>query len=458
MASPSLKIDRARYILTLDPERRIIRDGSIVIEGQRITHVDKATELAAVKAGRVIDASNMVITPGFFNGHMHISYSHPVRGIFPDDVKDRLNYVFQLQAVMTEEEEYYTSLLAITELLKGGTTCFVDPGTTKFLDACMQAYQDSGCRIIVGEGLTDIPEPRMLPFYSTDKAIYRIEENIKKYDHLLDDRVRAWAMPFSTFNCTPELIAAAKKLADQYHTGMTIHHAISPQDRKNFMEKYRKLPTQVLEEIGALGPNVLLAHVMGLDDIEIDCIARTRTNVVMCPSNVLKAGGGIKENGKMPEMLEKGVNVALGSDSANSSNHLDTIRLVNLAACIYKDARRDTKMIPAEQAVELGTLLGARAFGLGDELGSIEIGKKADLVLFDTNRPEWQSLFNPVNNLVYGADGRSVHTVIVDGKVVVEEYQQHFVDEGPLMKKVQEIGENLMARTGISFPHRWRIV
>ena len=115
-------------------------------------------------------------------------------------------------------------------------------------------------------------------------------------------------------------------------------------------------------------------------------------------------------------------------------------------------------LIPAEQAVELGTLLGARAFGLGDELGSIEIGKKADLVLFDTNRPEWQSLFNPVNNLVYGADGRSVHTVIVDGKVVVEEYQQHFVDEGPLMKKVQEIGESLMARTGISFPHRWRIV
>ncbi len=115
-------------------------------------------------------------------------------------------------------------------------------------------------------------------------------------------------------------------------------------------------------------------------------------------------------------------------------------------------------MIPAEQALELGTLTGARAFGLGDDLGSIEAGKKADLVLFDTKRPEWQALFNPVNNLVYSADGRSVHTVIVDGKVVVEAYRQSFVDEGSLMEKVQEAGENILARTGISFPHRWPII
>ncbi len=128
-------------------------------------------------------------------------------------------------------------------------------------------------------------------------------------------------MPFSTFNCSPELLTAAKRLADQYGTGMTIHHSISPQNRKTFLEKYGKPPTLFFEEIGPLGPNVLLAHVMGLDDIEIDCVARTRTNVVMCPSNVLRAGGGIKENGKMPEMLEKGVNVGLGSESANSSNH-----------------------------------------------------------------------------------------------------------------------------------------
>lgn len=458
MPNQTAKIENARFILTLDPQRRIIQDGSILIEGQRITRVGKAMELADIPADRVIDAREMVVTPGFFNGHMHISYAHAVRGIFPDDVEDRLITVFQLQFEMTEEEEYYTSLLAIVELLKNGNTCFVDPGTTKFPDACMQAYEDSGCRIILGEGLTDIPEPRKLPLYLTEEAISRMESYIKKYDHRLNDRVRAWTMPFSAFNCTPELLKASKRLADQYGTGMTLHHSFRPQIRQAFLEKYGKLPTEFLEEIGALGSNVLLAHVMGLEDVEIDCLARTQTNVVMCPSNVLKQGGGIKENGKMPEMLKKGVNVALGSDSANSSDHLDIIRSMNLAACIYKDARQDTKMVPSEQAIEMGTLMGARALGLGDELGSIEVGKKADMVLFDTKRPEWRSLFNPVNNLVYNADGRSVHTVIIDGRMVVEAYKQNFVDEWKLMQKVHEIGENLMARTGVKYPQRWPVV
>lgn len=457
MPITTLKIENARYILTVDPQRRIIRDGSVVIEGQRISQIGKARDLAGVTADRVIDAQEMVVTPGFYNGHMHISYAHAVRGIFPDDVADRLVTVFQLQDAMTEEEEYHTSLLAIVELLKNGNTCFVDPGTTKFPDACMQAYEDSGCRIILGEGLTDIPENRKLPLYSTAEAISRAEQWIKKYDHRLNDRVRCWPMPFSAVNCTPELLKGLKKLADEYHTGMTFHHTLTPKLQQSFKAKHGMLATEFLEEIGVLGSNVLLAHVMGLDDAEIDCLARTQTNVVMCPANAIKQAKGIKENGKMPEMLARGVNVMLGSDSVNSSNHLDIVRSMNLAACIYKDARQDTKMIPAEQAIEMGTLMGAQACGLGDELGSIEVGKKADLVLFDTKRPEWRALFNPVNNLVYSADGRSIHTVIVDGRIVVENYKQNFVDEWRLIQKVEEIGQALLARMKVSFPQRWPI-
>jgi 5-methylthioadenosine/S-adenosylhomocysteine deaminase len=132
---------------------------------------------------------------------------------------------------------------------------------------------------------------------------------------------------------------------------------------------------------------------------------------------------------------------------------------MNMAAIQYKDARQDMRLIPAETALEMATLVGAQALGVGAELGSIEPGKKADLVLFDTQRPEWQALFNPVNNLVYNADGRSVHTVIVDGRVVVDAYRQSFVDEPRLFAKVQEIGEKLQARTGTSFPRsRWQIV
>ncbi len=458
MPGKTLKIDNASFILTLDGQRRIIKEGSIVIEGQKITQVGKAKDLTKAQADRVIDARNMLVTPGFFNGHMHISYAHAVRGIFPDDVKDRLLTVFHLQSVMTEEEEYYTSLLAIVELLKNGTTCFLDPGSTKFPDACMQAYEDSGCRIILGEGLTDIKEARALPVYPTEVAISRTEATIKKYDGRLNGRVRAWAMPFSAFNCTPELLKASKKLADEYGVGMTLHHTSNPKTRQTYLEKYGKLPTEYLEEIGILGPNMLLAHALGLDDREVDCIARTGTGVVMCPSTSLKSGAGTRENGKMPEFLSKGVHVVLGSDSVNSSNHLDIVRSMYLAVCMYKDARRDTSLIFADQALEMGTILGAKAFGLGDELGSIEVGKKADLILFDTKRPEWASLINPVTNLVYSADGRSIHTVIVDGRIVVEGYKQSFVDEGPLMEKVQEIGESLLAREGVSYPQRWPIV
>jgi cytosine/adenosine deaminase-related metal-dependent hydrolase len=132
---------------------------------------------------------------------------------------------------------------------------------------------------------------------------------------------------------------------------------------------------------------------------------------------------------------------------------------MNMAAIQYKDARLDMRQVPAETAFEMATAMGAQALGVGDELGSIEPGKKADLLLFDTQRPEWQALFNPVNNLVYNADGRSVHTVIIDGRVVVDAYRQTFVDEARLFARVQEIGEQLQARTGITFPRsRWPIV
>jgi cytosine/adenosine deaminase-related metal-dependent hydrolase len=161
----------------------------------------------------------------------------------------------------------------------------------------------------------------------------------------------------------------------------------------------------------------------------------------------------------MPELVGRGVRVALGCDSPNNSNHLDMIRAMNMAAIQYKDARQDMAQIPAETALELGTRLGAAAMGLGDETGVIAAGRRADLVLFDTQRPEWQAIWNPVNNLVYNADGRSVHTVVIDGRVVVDAYRQTFVDERRLYGTVQEIGERLQARTGITFPpSRWPII
>lgn len=459
MPVPTIKIEHARFALTLDAERRIIRDASMLIEGQRIVRVGKAADLAEVGADRVIDGRRFVVTPGFFNGHMHISYAHAVRGIYPDDLANRLFHVFNLQTAMTEEEEYLTTQLGLLEVLQNGTTCLLDPGTTRFPDACFQAYQDSGIRVVWAEQVTDRPAPVKLPMWPADEAVKRTAAFIDRWNGRLDGRMQAMAMAFSCETASAELLQGLKRLVDEMGVGLTLHHQSGEAERARYQGEHGATPTEYLERLGVLGSNVLLAHVLGLNAAEVDAIARTGTSVVMCPTSAMKEAKGLHLNGNLPEFWEKGVNIAFGSDSANSSNHLDIIRSANLAALQYKDARRDLSMISAEAALEMATLSSAKAFGQGESLGSIEVGKKADLVLFDIHRPEWQALFNPVNNLIYNADGRSVDTVIVDGRIVVEGGKQTWVDADRLYGQVQAIGESLQARTGITFPaSRWPII
>jgi cytosine/adenosine deaminase-related metal-dependent hydrolase len=177
----------------------------------------------------------------------------------------------------------------------------------------------------------------------------------------------------------------------------------------------------------------------------------------MCPSTTLKEGSRLGTR-KLPELLARGVAVGLGCDSGNSSNFLDGVRMMNAAALGFKDGRGDVAFVPAEQAVEMATLTGARAVGLGAEIGSVEVGKKADLVVFDTLRAEWRSLLDPVNNLIYCADGRSVRYVVADGRVVVDEGQVTFADERQVAERVQAISEELLSRTGARVNRgRWPI-
>ena len=466
MPEATLKIESARYVITLDGERRIIADGAVVIEGSRIAQVGKTADVADVAADRVIDATGMVVAPGLVNGHMHISYAHATRGIFPDSLgSNYLPNVFRLQGEMTAEEEYLTSLLGITELLKYGTTTFLDPGSTKFLDDGLRAYEQSGCRIIVGAHVTDLPNPVNLPVYETDDAVDIVGRVIRDYDGTLDGRVRAWAMPFGPNFSTPRLLQESKRLADENGVSLTLHFNNSAAYVESCLREHGMRPTQYLESLGVLGENVVMSHCLGLDQSEVETLARTGTKVVAVPTAAVKSGfgmtsgsGGVAPGGLLPEMLEAGVIAGIGTDAGNNSNLVETNRAMYLIAVLYKDARRSSTAITAETALELATISGAQALGLGDEIGSIEPGKKADMALYDTRRAEWATLFNPVNSLVYNADGRSVHTVIVDGRVVVEDHKPLFVDEQALIAEVQAVGESMLARTGLSFPPPWPIV
>ena len=459
MPDASLKIENARYIITMDGDRRIVRDGTVVIEGSRIAQVGKSAELTGVAAGRVIDARGMVLAPGLVNGHMHVSYAHATRGIFPDSLgSDYLPNVFRLQGEMTADEEYLTSLLGITELLKYGTTTFIDPGSTKFLDAGLRAYEQSGCRIIVGAHVTDLPNPVNLPVYDTGEAIAIVGRTISDYDGALDGRARAWAMPFGPNFATPRLLQESKRLADDNGVSLTLHFNNSRAYVESCLRDHGMRPTQYLESLGVLGENVVMSHCLGLDQSEVDTLARTGTKVVAVPTAAVKSGFGMTSDGLLPEMLEAGITAGIGTDAGNNSNLIETNRAMYLIAVLYKDARRSSTAITAETALELATISGAQALGMGAEIGSIEPGKKADLALYDTRRAEWATLFNPVNSLVYNADGRSVHTVVVDGRVVVENHTPLFVDEQALIAEVQTVGENMLARTGLSFPQPWPVV
>jgi cytosine/adenosine deaminase-related metal-dependent hydrolase len=359
-----------------------------------------------------------------------------------------------MQAAMTAEEEHDTTLLGLVELLKGGTTCFVDPGSTQYLETVLPAYEAAGCRVMTGEQVTDLENAMNLPVYDTPTAVQHVRDSIERSDGLLDGRVRAWAMPFSQAVCSPSLLRECDAIAEQLGTMITLHH-FGGLRAGGAPASVDDLPTGQLRALGVLSPRLVLSHGMNLADAEISHISASGAHVVMCPSTVLKGGGSIRDGGRLPELLEAGVDVALGTDSVNSSNYLDMVRAMNAAAVVYKDARRDPAQITAETALELATIRGARALGIDALVGSIEIGKRADLVLFDTRRAEWRALTNPVRNLVYSASADSVHTVLVDGRVVVEGGVATFADEWDLIQKVESHGERIRASTGIGWDTDW---
>ncbi|MBO55831.1 MAG: hypothetical protein CL886_09250 [Dehalococcoidia bacterium] len=406
----------------------------------------------------MIDATDLVVTPGFINCHMHISYAHAVRGIYPDDIGLKyLPTVFNLQQQMTDEEEYYTTLLGITELIKYGTTCFLDPGTTKFLDVCMEAYELAGSRIVIGSNVVDRENPLNIPVSYTEDAINEIERVIQTYNNKQNGMVTAWATPFSPAYCSENLLKAAKEIADKYDTGLTLHYNNSQEFIDKTVAQYGKLPTEVLADLNILGSNTLLAHALGLRQSELGLLSDNNTKITICPTAALKSGAGISHSSLVPEMLDLGITIGLGTDAANNSNLVETMRSMYLSAVIFKDGRNDVNMVPAETALEMATIKAATALGLQDSIGSLEVGKRADIVLFDTMRPEWGSLFNPVNNLIYSADGRSVKMVFINGRLVVDDYTPLFLDSTDLIRKVQIIGENLLSRTGLHFPSKWPI-
>ena len=441
------------YVVTMNEQRDIIHQGAVAVRGTDIVDVGKASDLEARYSPRqVVGGDHFVVTPGLINTHIHITGEPLTRGYVPDDTPFEENvfmWLCPLYAAYREEEERLSAQMASVEMLKSGTTTFLEAGTIRFLDAVVDGLTEVGIRGRVGTWVWDLPPEPDVYKQDTDKAIATLQGQLDRYGATADDRIGAWSILVGHTTCSNPLWKAARELASEKGVGMSFHMSPAKLDPEGFVAEFGHRPMVHLEELGVLGDDVCITHCVQVDDHEVAIMADHQVHVAHCPTTALKVSYGVTQVGKFPEMVMSGLNVGIGTDGNNASNYSDLMRATYLVAGLFKDARQDPQMFPAEKAYEMATLGGAKALKMEDSIGSLEVGKKADVVLHDTDRPEWRPLLNVMNQLVWSADGRGVHTVIVDGKLVVEDGRMVTVDEGRLYAAAQQAGEAITARSGL---------
>lgn len=446
-------------IVTMNDQRMVITDGAVAIRADKIVGVGKTADITAQwHSDTVIPGERFVVTPGLINTHVHITGEPLTRGFVPDDtpfIENVFSWLTPIHTFYTEEDEHISAQLASLEMLKSGTTTFLEAGTVRFIDPVVQALTEIGIRARVGPWAWDlVPEPAVLKL-STGQAIERLNDSMDRYASVADGRIQAWPIIIGHTCCSDELWQAAAELARERGTGLSFHMSPAAMDPEGFLASFGQRPMVHLNELGVLGPNVILTHAVHVDDEELALLASTGTSVSHCPTTALKVSYGVTQIGKFPEMAAAGINVAIGTDGNNASNYHDLMRATYLVAGLFKDARRDPTIFPAEEAFAMATRNGARGLQAEHEIGSIEVGKKADLVLHDTNRPEWRPLHNVANQLVWSADGRGVHTVFVDGRQVVQNYRCTTIDEDDLLRRAQIAGDGIRQRSGLPDRAKW---
>ncbi|CAN5230447.1 amidohydrolase [soil metagenome] len=464
-AQPPRAIDlliRGAMIVTLDAGRRILKDGSLAVDGDRIVAVGPREELEGrFEPRRMVDGRGFVVTPGFVNGHIHVTGEPLTRGFVPDDSgfsENVFEWLIPNCFAHTADDERLSAQVSSLDMLRNGTTTFLEAGTLLHLDAAVEGLESMGIRGRVGQWTQDRafgPDDDQTALI--DKAIRGLADQVSRYPVATGKRIAAWPCLIGHSINTDEVWKAAKLIADASGTGITAHMSPAIVDAEWFLANTGRRPIEHLEHLGVLGSNLSLTHVVHIDDNEVRALADSGTNVTHCPLSALKGAYGATSVGKFPELADAGVNIMLGTDGNNNGNSTDLMRCIYLAAAIHKDARRDPKRFPAHQVLEMATVNAARALQMSDQIGSLEPGKKADFVLHDTNRPEWRPLFNVVNQLVWSADGRGVHSVWVDGVRVVQNYRSTMIDEDELLARAQVAGEAIIARSGLPLRSVWPV-
>ena len=437
-------------IVTMDSERRVISDGAIAIEGDRIVGVANSDDLAAQFSAKTqVDGRRFVVTPGMVNGHVHVTGDPLTRAWLPDVQGDGFENEL-VRSVLprfhghTAHDERVSAELASLKMLASGTTTFLEAGTVNHLTEVVAGANATGIRGRVGTWVEGRDSEN--PTRGIETAIRTLEEAINAFP-ADGARIAAWPILVGHSTNPDEVWKAAKALADRHGLGVAAHMSPYEDDPNWFLAEYGQRPIEHLDKIGVLGDNVCLTHLAHVDPNEVELLANTGSHAVLCPLAALRGAFGLSAHGRFPEMIEKGINVMIGSDGYDQ----DLLRQGHIIAGVFKDARRNRGLFSAEEMLTLLTLNGARGLGLGDEIGSLEVGKKADLVCHDTDRPEWQPRQNVLNQLAWLIDGRSVHSVWVDGRRVLEDYGSTLIDEEDLYRRSAASSRAIMHRAGLTY-------
>ncbi len=446
------------YVITVDKARRIIIDGAVAISGGKILAVDKTDNILKEYEGELYDCGGGVVHPGLIDAHEHLCL-HLCRGWEPDtfSIEDTWTKFESLSYPNTNEEVEEISVeIATAEMLKNGTTTFSDTGSSFFPELSIHAAEKSGIRGFIARigGDTFQPELKFLN-HETDGLLSIMDDNLKKYS---TGRVRAGAQLCGMGECSDTLVIEAKKLARKYGTPLFMHQCTYAHEVSQYKKKYGVTPVQHLYNLGILDENTSLVHMVHLTDGDIDILSDTKTNVIHCPSASMKFGLGAFRIGKFPEMHERGINIALGTDSGTWCDGLDILNQVYVTALGHREAREQVCSFNSYSAFEAATVGGAKALGLDDELGSLEVGKRADIVIHRTDIPECRPSVDPFTNLIYSARSKSVSSVMVDGEFVLLRGRLTKIDENALYERAEKAAFDFKRRIGFSVYSPWPIV
>jgi len=417
-----------------------IQDGAIAISDGRIDAMGATSEIEnAFDAVTTIDARGGLIMPGLVNSHTHAAMTC-YRGLADDlPLMEWLNYyIFPAEAKSDSDQVHWSTLLACAEMIRSGTTTFCD--MYLFEDRVSQAVKQAGMRAFVGEVLYDFPSPHYGP----------IEQGLKFTESLIqywqnDPLISVAVEPHALYTCSPELLKKCRQMADRYGVPLIIHLSETQSEIEEVYKKYGKRPVDHLENLGLFSSPLIACHCVWLTGEEMDLLARRKVRVVHNLESNLKLASGVAP---VPELLSRGVVVGLGTDGCASNNNLDLFQEMDFVAKVHKVHRLDPTVMPAQSVLEMATLGGARVLGMEKEIGSLEVGKKADVIILDLNKPHLQPVYNIVSHLVYSATGADVRDVIIDGKVIMENRKLLTLDEGEILERMGELRQEIAERIG----------